>query len=156
MLQWLYLQILPHIPKCDADRQQTLARMISLLLRALLLLSAFVAHSPALLTNITIDDAGSTDGLQIVYSPPGYWSLGETCNDCEAHVNSSEAHNGTWHDTTFFPDQPPPSPLTASLTFVGAYTPPHTPENSPMCMFPSRRGDLRLLYYHARIHGSIR
>ncbi|RPD58018.1 hypothetical protein L226DRAFT_467307 [Lentinus tigrinus ALCF2SS1-7] len=75
----------------------------------------------AALVNVTIDDTfGNTqENLQIIYQPPGAWSPGQSCTNCEAHLDATQIYNGTWHDTTYLSDNPPSSPLSASLTFDG-------------------------------------
>ncbi|RDX45695.1 hypothetical protein OH76DRAFT_1357460 [Lentinus brumalis] len=82
----------------------------------------FVAiASAASLVNITVDDTfgNSQENLQITYQPAGAWSPGEDCTSCAAHLDTTQVHNGTWHDTTYLADNPPSSPLTATLAFDG-------------------------------------
>jgi len=71
------------------------------------------------LQNISIDDTNGDPmtKLHIQYNPPSFWSFGPSCQDCEAHLNSSEVFNQTWHDTTFLPNGPL---LSASATFTGS------------------------------------
>ncbi|TFK83223.1 hypothetical protein K466DRAFT_498881, partial [Polyporus arcularius HHB13444] len=73
------------------------------------------------LVNVTVDDTfgNSEENLQITYQPDGSWSQGVDCTNCEAHLDTTKVHSGTWHDTTYFSDNPPSSPLSASLTFNG-------------------------------------
>ncbi|KAI0712852.1 hypothetical protein C8T65DRAFT_574483 [Cerioporus squamosus] len=73
------------------------------------------------LVNVTVDDTfgNSEENLKIVYQPVGSWSAGVDCTNCEAHLDTTQVYNGTWHDTTYFSDDPPSSPLSASLTFDG-------------------------------------
>ncbi|KAK7450641.1 hypothetical protein VKT23_012951 [Stygiomarasmius scandens] len=84
----------------------------------------------AKLQNFTIDDnvnhANQTlNGAFITYSPPHLWQLGNTCGGCAAHPDSGKAHNGTWHDSTFYPPSEkspigvPNQPLNATVTFNG-------------------------------------
>lgn len=71
------------------------------------------------LQNISIDDTNGDPmtKLHIQYNPPSFWSFGPSCQDCEAHLNSSDVFNQTWHDTTFLPNGPL---LSASATFTGS------------------------------------
>ena len=75
-------------------------------------------------SNITVDDTlgnAQENRLEIVYKPNGAWSLGQNCTNCEAHLNTSQVLDGTWHDVSFLSDTPPPTPPSASLTFNGMW-----------------------------------
>ncbi|KAI0751142.1 hypothetical protein C8Q80DRAFT_554988 [Daedaleopsis nitida] len=59
--------------------------------------------------NRTIDDetGDCITGAMPVYSPQGSWAQGSTCRTCgvsSTFVNTSEVFDGTWHDTTYHPD----------------------------------------------------
>lgn len=96
------------------------SRPLLLASMALSFLSPSFAASTKLV-NITVDDTEgyAPENLVINYSPAGSWSPGQNCTDCEADVDPSQVNDGTWHDTTYFPDSPPSSPLSANLTFDG-------------------------------------
>ncbi|KAL1940450.1 hypothetical protein VTO73DRAFT_9022 [Trametes versicolor] len=100
-----------------------LLRLLATLALAFLSLPATLAAGTR--TNVTVDDTdgSATGGFQIVYEPPGVWSTGQNCTTCEAKVDKTKATDGTWHDVSFISDNPPPSPITATLTFngVGVY-----------------------------------
>jgi len=89
---------------------------------ALLFQFALASH-----VNVTIDDkfGDSQTGTQITYLPPGAWHDGEQpCSKCIAHLDPSQLHNGTWHDSTFNPqpgsNDDPNQVLSASVTFNGS------------------------------------
>jgi len=70
--------------------------------------------------NITIDDTNgdSVTGNTFNYEPPATWSVGLQCTNCEAHLDPSQTFDGTWHDTSAFPNSTViPS---ASVTFTGS------------------------------------
>ena len=93
--------------------------------------SSFWAPVAALLTNFTVDDAGTTsDGLHIVYEPAGAWSPGQSCDACDVHLDPSRVLNRTWHDVSYLSNDPPASPLTASLTFEGEFIIAHSPRGT--------------------------
>ncbi|KLO18720.1 hypothetical protein SCHPADRAFT_935980 [Schizopora paradoxa] len=71
------------------------------------------------LQNISIDDTNGdpTTSQFVQYNPTSSWSLGTSCNSCEAQFNSSEAYEQTWHDTTFLPGGPM---MSASVNFTGS------------------------------------
>lgn len=79
------------------------------------------AFASSQLQNVTVDDtAGSPTGdLHIVYEPPGVWSAGQNCTTCEAKVDKNQVLDGTWHDVSYISDNPPSSPISATLTFDG-------------------------------------
>ncbi|OCH86687.1 hypothetical protein OBBRIDRAFT_211430 [Obba rivulosa] len=78
----------------------------------------------AVLINITIDDTfgDAVTGQKFAYSPSDLWNTGQNCTVCEARLDPSKVHNGTWHDSTFFPLGVVPNsniPMNASVSFVG-------------------------------------
>lgn len=94
-----------------------------------------VLASTAIVVNHTIDDTfgDSATGLYPTYLPAGRWATGSTCRTCNiypgnlgfeqhgsgtagAAVNITQAHNGTWRDSTYHPNQPN---STITVTFVG-------------------------------------
>lgn len=79
------------------------------------------AFASSQLQNVTIDDtAGSPTGdIHIVYEPPGVWSAGQNCTTCEAKVDKNQVLDGTWHDVSYISNNPPSSPISATLTFDG-------------------------------------
>ncbi|KAH9846768.1 hypothetical protein C2E23DRAFT_743313 [Lenzites betulinus] len=95
------------------------SRFLAALILALLQLPR--AQSATTLQNVTVDDTdgSTTGGFEIVYAPPGVWSLGQSCTTCEAGVDKSKALDGTWHDVSYISDNPPPAPITATLQFEG-------------------------------------
>ena len=110
----------PHcIARVSSAMWQGAPLLLPLLHTQLLFLSPYALASA--LTNVTVDDTlGSPDGaFKIVYSPDDSWSAGQDCTHCEATLDPSQVRNGTWHDTTYLSDNPPSSPLTATLTFDG-------------------------------------
>ncbi|EIW53837.1 uncharacterized protein TRAVEDRAFT_66601 [Trametes versicolor FP-101664 SS1] len=99
-----------------------LPRLLVILALTLLQVSATLAAGTR--KNVTVDDTnGSSTGVQIAYSPPGAWSVGQNCTACQAKLDKSQAFDGSWHDVSFISDNPPPTPISASLTFdgVGVY-----------------------------------
>ncbi|KAI0756234.1 hypothetical protein C8Q80DRAFT_1091370, partial [Daedaleopsis nitida] len=72
------------------------------------LVACLVAATTVQVTDI--DDAG------VSYSPPEKWSQGADCKVCTIHPDPSEAHDGTWHDTTSPSDEAPHS---FELQFIG-------------------------------------
>ncbi|RPD64701.1 hypothetical protein L226DRAFT_518689 [Lentinus tigrinus ALCF2SS1-7] len=77
--------------------------------------------SGATLVNITIDDANgdASTGLKPQYSPLSAWSQGSTCPRCHItqHADAAQAFEGTWHDSTYHPGQPP---NIVQMTFNGS------------------------------------
>ncbi|KAH9854324.1 hypothetical protein C2E23DRAFT_689392, partial [Lenzites betulinus] len=93
--------------------------------------------SASTLINRTIDDTfgdGSTD-RSVVYNPVDVWTRGDTCQNCYLYpnnrprpsnvpsgtgtaVNTTLTHNGTWHDTTYFPDSGN-APYNITVSFKG-------------------------------------
>ncbi|KAH9930967.1 uncharacterized protein B0H18DRAFT_872741 [Fomitopsis serialis] len=69
----------------------------------------------------TIDDTygDSVTGATPVYSNEDCWNEGPGCSACTFQPNTSEAHNGTWHDTTsnVCNNQDVSSPSTHSVNF---------------------------------------
>lgn len=57
-------------------------------------------------------------GIQPVYTG-SQWSEGTTCSFCKFKPDPSKTFNGTWHDNTHRPMNPP---STVELTFTGMYT----------------------------------
>ncbi|EMD35804.1 hypothetical protein CERSUDRAFT_124440 [Gelatoporia subvermispora B] len=53
-------------------------------------------------TNISIDDTygDSLTFETFVYSPQDHWSVGQSCKNCVAQPDSSQAFNHTWHEST--------------------------------------------------------
>jgi len=90
----------------------------------LLVLSLILFWTSALVfagsVNITIDDTygDPVTGAQFTYSPADEWTAGQTCTSCTARPDPSEAYNGTWHDTSFFPSEET-TPTNASISFKG-------------------------------------
>ena len=77
-------------------------------------------------TNVTIDDTNGDEvtGTQITYSPSDGWQTGQDCTTCSAKLDSTETYDGTWHDSTYYPedgskDQHPGEIISASVTFTG-------------------------------------
>ena len=83
----------------------------------LVFLSA-ISLATARLVNVTVDDAGADPltGATFIYSPTDHWSQGNGCGPCQAKLDPSEVHGGTWHDTTY--DALTPIE-TASFSFTG-------------------------------------
>ncbi len=90
------------------------------LLPYLLLISCLAT---ATLTNRTIDDeeGDSVSGLLPEFSPPGAWHQGSTCTTCLVHLDSSQTFDGTWHDTTYQPDDPEPRTITMRFNGTAVY-----------------------------------
>lgn len=57
-------------------------------------------------------------GIQPIYSGTK-WSQGATCSSCDFKPDPSKTFNGTWHDNTHYPTDPP---STVELTFMGMYS----------------------------------
>lgn len=95
-----------------------LPRLLAILAFTFLQVSATLAAGTR--KNVTVDDTnGSSTGVQIAYSPPGAWSVGQNCTACQAKLDKNQAFDGSWHDVSFISDNPPPTPISASLTFDG-------------------------------------
>ena len=74
----------------------------------------------AALQNVTVDDAVLTGPVVPVYLPsPSSWSQGNQCSNCAAKPDPSLAYNGTWHDTTFYPNSNVSQAF--QITFVGRF-----------------------------------
>jgi hypothetical protein len=88
----------------------------ALLLRLFLMLS-LVLLVRAGAQNITIDDENgdAKTGAQPMYQPKTSWSLGSACSNCWAKPNSTNAIDGTWHDTTAYNN----TPSNVTVQFVG-------------------------------------
>lgn len=71
----------------------------------------------AMRINRTIDDTygDSITGLQVVYSG---WNTGQLCPGCAVQPDASATFEGSWHDTTSWNGDAPPS---ATMRFNGAY-----------------------------------
>lgn len=70
-------------------------------------------------TNVTVDDeyGDSETGATPTYSPSsGVWNQGNTCTGCLVKPDSSETFDGTWHDTTWAPND---QPHTITINFTG-------------------------------------
>lgn len=83
------------------------------LLSFLLLLPSTLSAS----TNITVDDQANDTAL--IYAPTpadAVWHLGPNCTICASHPDPSQAHDGTWHDSTTTAGG---DPYTISYTFNG-------------------------------------
>ncbi|OCH86686.1 hypothetical protein OBBRIDRAFT_714035, partial [Obba rivulosa] len=89
------------------------------------LLFQCISSASGALINVTIDDTfgDMLTGQQFVYSPGNLWNAGQNCSVCLAKLDTSRLQNGTWHDSTFFPqaeDAPDPNvPTNASVNFFG-------------------------------------
>lgn len=93
-----------------------------------------VPSTAALLVNHTIDDryGDSSTGTIPTYLPQEDWANGEVCQTCNIYpanlghipadslngtgVDPAQTFNGTWHDTTYFPDL---SPRNITVQFAG-------------------------------------
>lgn len=62
--------------------------------------------------DVNVDDENSS----VSYSPSGSWSEGNGCSTCALHPDSSNAFDGSWHDTTFQSGGDTP---TITLSFTG-------------------------------------
>ncbi|KAI0640177.1 hypothetical protein C8Q77DRAFT_116753 [Trametes polyzona] len=71
-----------------------------------------ISLSGASSSDSTVDDSDS----RITYSPSTQWSQGASCNGCLIHPDASLTEQGTWHDTTYTPQQTLPS---ISFSFTG-------------------------------------
>ncbi|KAL5507584.1 hypothetical protein ACEPAH_7040 [Sanghuangporus vaninii] len=92
------------------------------------LLSSFLfsplAHAAP--TNVTIDDTNgdAVTGAQITYNPAPVWQAGQSCQNCTAKVDGSQAYDGTWHDASYNPpgglsNSYPGTIISASADFTG-------------------------------------
>ncbi|KAI0326750.1 hypothetical protein GY45DRAFT_1284894 [Cubamyces sp. BRFM 1775] len=81
--------------------------------RRALAVAAFYVFG-ALSSDQVVDDADT----RIRYSPSEHWSQGASCENCALHPSPPEAQDGTWHDTTFDPENET-GPFSASFTFTG-------------------------------------
>ncbi|KIJ96144.1 hypothetical protein K443DRAFT_107695 [Laccaria amethystina LaAM-08-1] len=92
--------------------------MPTAILRSTFLLLTLLTLSSAVLVNRTIDDeyGDPITSTFPVYSPIGDWQQGANCSDCAIKPDVSKAFDGTWHDSTFYPDSTPKS---VSVTFNG-------------------------------------
>ncbi|KAI0346981.1 hypothetical protein BDW22DRAFT_1425072 [Trametopsis cervina] len=70
--------------------------------------------------NRTIDDQNGDEvtGALVTYTPSTKWHQGNGCTVCTAQADPSQALDGTWHDTTHFPDRET-VPVTLSFQFTG-------------------------------------
>ncbi|KAH9914657.1 uncharacterized protein BXZ73DRAFT_21365, partial [Epithele typhae] len=71
--------------------------------------------------NRTIDDqkGDSSTGAVPVYTPGDAWADGQTCTGCAltSHIIKASVFDGTWHDSTYHPGDPP---RTISASFNGS------------------------------------
>ncbi|KLO18721.1 hypothetical protein SCHPADRAFT_935981 [Schizopora paradoxa] len=84
------------------------------------LLASCIGRVLCALQNVSIDDTNGDEmtGRQITYNPANKWSLGPSCQTCEAKVSpASEAFDQTWHDTSFIKGGPL---ISASAIFTGS------------------------------------
>ncbi|KAG9308415.1 hypothetical protein JVU11DRAFT_11903 [Chiua virens] len=94
--------------------------------RPLLILANFcfisLCHSTfASLQNVTVDDAvqaGPTGTIPEYLPSASYWNTGNNCSKCLVKPDPSMAYNGTWHDTTFNPDNGISQKI--EFTFIGS------------------------------------
>lgn len=79
----------------------------------------------ATLVNRTIDDffGDSITGAVPTYLPDSKWAQGNICSSCNINskiVDVDRVHNGTWHDSTYYPTHSP-STITTSFTGQAVY-----------------------------------
>ena len=76
--------------------------------------------SAATLTNRTIDDQNgdSVTGVVPIFLPAGSWSQGSDCQGCFVQLDTTQVHDGTWHDTTYTPGG---DPKIINISFNGEY-----------------------------------
>ena len=103
--------------RCSLFPQLPRSQMSHRLPSRLVLLSVISLASCGLV-NVTVDDAGldPLTGATFSYSPTDHWSQGNGCEQCQAQLDPSQVHGGTWHDTTY--DALTPIE-TASFEFTG-------------------------------------
>ncbi|KAG9313302.1 hypothetical protein JVU11DRAFT_5606 [Chiua virens] len=66
----------------------------------------FSSFTLAALQNVTVDDAVLTGAVVFQYLPlpsTSSWNIGNNCSACTARLDASQAYNGTWHDSTYYP-----------------------------------------------------
>ena len=73
--------------------------------QVLVYFALFASLALAALQNITVDDAVLTGAVVPNYLPnTSVWNIGNTCTGCLVQPDPSLAYNGTWHDTTYAPN----------------------------------------------------
>ena len=67
---------------------------------------------------MTVDDelGDSETGQVPTYKPSGVWEQGATCTGCFVHLDKSLTFDGTWHDSTYAPND---EPYTVEINFTG-------------------------------------
>ena len=70
--------------------------------------------------NVTVDDqyGDPTTGLSVLYSPSSKWEDGQSCDNCTAQPNATNAYMQTWKIGTYTPGE---DVLQASFSFTGMY-----------------------------------
>lgn len=68
--------------------------------------------------NVTVDDelGDSETGQVPTYKPSGVWNQGATCTGCFVQLDKSLTFDGTWHDSTYAPND---EPYTVEINFTG-------------------------------------
>ena len=81
----------------------------------------FVTFATGALTNVTVDDQGGDPASKYSISYTTGWNLGQKCiPGCEAQPDASQAHSGTWSDTTYDPSiEGRNTPQNATFDFTG-------------------------------------
>ncbi|KAG8218020.1 hypothetical protein J3R82DRAFT_6215 [Butyriboletus roseoflavus] len=110
-----------HVQCLAAQLDGSLATRIPLPLpgQVLVYFVLFASFALAALQNTTVDDAVLTGAVVPQYLPnQSEWNIGNTCTGCFVQPDPSLAYNGTWHDTTYSPNNN--YTQTIEFTFTGS------------------------------------